>query len=228
MTLLRDGTTTNDPRLDRLIQFDERSRNFGVAEVLPAAEWKPKTWRLDERNDQRREGACVGFGVSHRLAAAPLERGGIDDAFSLRLYREAQKIDPWEGENYEGTSVLAGIQAAQALGYIKEYRWCFSVQEIILAVAYEGPVVVGTTWDANMFAPQADGFLKMGGGSQGGHCYLIRGVGRKKGRPYFRITNSWGRDWGVRGDAFIWCDEYEQYLLPGGDAVVPYEVRFKS
>jgi hypothetical protein len=127
---LRDGSETADPRLDRLIQFDERSRAYSVRERIDPKTGRPKrskTWALNERNNQGSDGACVGFGTGHRLAAAPIEVGGINYDFSMAIYREAQRLDPWPGEDYEGTSVLAGIKAAQKRGYIKEYRWCFSL-----------------------------------------------------------------------------------------------------
>lgn len=229
-TPLRDGSRTADVRLDRLQHFDARSKDFPVAAVVPEGV-KTKTWRLNERNDQGPDGACVGFGIGHRLAAAPLELGGVDYDFSFALYKEAQKLDPWQGENYEGTSVLAGIKAARNRGHIGTYRWCFSVEDIMRALTHEGPVIVGTWWDFSMFEPDERGLLVPDGNHAGGHCYLLRGVtlkprGKLKGLgPLFRVTNSWGKGWGDNGEAFIRVEDYERWLLPGGEAVVPFEVR---
>lgn len=223
--LLRDGTETNDPRLDRLRQQDPRSLEFPITAVVPEGV-KQRTWALNERLDQGREGACVGFGVSHRIAAAPIEAKGITDVTAQAIYKAAQKIDPWPGEQYEGTSVLAGVQVAQQLGHFTEYRWCFGVDDMMRALSHEGPIVVGTVWKDSMFAPAANGVLDCSGTNQGGHCYLIRGLDlRKKGGPYFRITNSWGPDWGKKGDAWIRVEDYEAHLLPEGDACVPVEAR---
>jgi hypothetical protein len=230
MPPMRDGTSVEDTRLGRLKQFDERSRNFAVSSDLPIT--RGRTWYLNERNDQGQEGACVGFGVGHRLAAAPVQRAHIDNNFSYTLYKAAQKIDPWPGENYSGTSVLAGIQAAQAMGYIDKYDWCFSVDDIMRALSNKGPVVVGTNWLSGMFNTRPSGLLEVNGNVAGGHCYLIRGFAmrpRLRGEsglsPVFRITNSWGPDWGVNGEGFIKIEDYERYLLPEGDAVVPTEKR---
>lgn len=229
--LMRDGTEVDDRRLGRLIQFDERSRNFRASEVLPES-FRSKTWYLNERNDQGPDGACVGFAVGHRLAARPLELSNVDYDLSFSIYREAQKLDPWAGENYEGTSVLAGVKAAQARGHLSEYRWCFSVDEIIRAIAHEGPVLVGTWWDHNMFKPRPSGLLEMGGGHAGGHAYILRGVtmkprlrGEVVSEPVLRLTNSWGSGWGIKGEAFIKVSDYEQYLMPDSDAVLISEVR---
>lgn len=233
--ILRDGSRTQDPRLDRLVQFDERSREFPVAAVVPETIKRGRTWPLAERLDQGREGACVGFGVTHELAASPQRVRGLTEDFAFKVYREAQKIDPWEGENYEGTSVLAGVKIAHQMGYFGQYRWCFTVEEIMRALAHEGPVVVGTVWKDGMYQPRPSGLIRPGEGSTvGGHCYLIRGLalrprirGEGKLGPTFRIRNSWGPDWGVEGDAFITVEDYERYLMPGGDAVVFMDRRRK-
>lgn len=225
--LLRDGTQTEDPRLDRLIEFDARSRSFSVAEVLaaPAPTVRSKTWRLKERNDQGRDGACVGFGVGHRLAAVPLRLGGVDNAFSFALYKEAQRLDPWPGEDYEGTSVLAGVKAAQARGHVREYRWCFTLDDYVQALLTEGPVVVGTWWKDTMWRPGADGYMDTTGRNVGGHCYLLRGVDVRGKR--FRLTNSWGTDWGTNGEAWIRWADWERDLMPGGEGVVLFEQRVR-
>lgn len=224
---LRDGTVTTDPRLDRLVHFDPRSRAYGVREVLPSAPpaLKAKTWALRVRNDQGPDGACVGFGTGHRLAAAPIEVSGVNYALSMALYHEAQKLDDWAGEDYEGTSVLAGIKAAKARGYVSEYRWCFTLQDYIDAVLHEGPVLVGTWWKDSMWNPDSSGFLNTSGKNVGGHCYILRGVDTRK--KAFKMTNSWGRGWGDNGDAWISFESWEKDLMPGGEGAVLYEVARK-
>jgi Papain family cysteine protease len=220
---LRDGTQTDDPRLDRLEFQDPRSLDFPISAVVPEEIVKGRTWSTPAWLDQGREGACVGFGVSHELAAYPAAVAGIKDAFAFDIYREAKKIDPWPGEDYEGTSVLAGVKIAQQRGYFDSYRWCFSVEDILRALSHEGPVVVGTNWHRSMYYPAPSGLLKPDGDVVGGHCYLIRGFQLKPrfaSEPVLRIRNSWGRDWGADGDAFITLSDYEKHLLPGADQVV--------
>jgi len=213
------------PKLDRIPYFDPRSREHPVSEVLPRSTTALPTyklWRLDERNDQGQEGACVGFGVGHRLAAAPLEVSGIDAAWSHRLYKEAQKIDPWPGENYEGTAVLAGIKVSIRMGHVYSYRWCFSLEDYIKAVLLEGPVLVGTNWMDSMWDPDPDThILDCRGEVSGGHCYIIRGVNTRLKK--FRITNSWGKDWGYNGDASITFADWQKYMMPEGEGAVLFE-----
>ena len=55
---------------------------------------------------------CVGFGVS-RLASQ-LNRKTYDGFW---LYHEAQKVDEWPGEDYEGTSVRAGLDILRVRGH---------------------------------------------------------------------------------------------------------------
>jgi hypothetical protein len=62
--------------------------------------------------DQGNEGACVGFGIS-RLAS--FLNSKLYDA--RWLYHEAQKVDEWPGEDYEGTSVRAGLDVLRTRGH---------------------------------------------------------------------------------------------------------------
>lgn len=226
---LRDGSVTLDPRLDRIKHQDSRSRHYAVAAAVPTDIRPSRSWAVDERLDQGYEGACVGFGVTHELAAYPKATPDLDYAFAMAIYNEAKRIDPWPGEDYEGTAVLAGAKAAQARGYFDEYRWCFSVEDMLRALSNEGPVVVGTNWTDSMYDPSPAGLVDPSGEVIGGHCFLIRGYQlrpdehlRAEGvtEAVFRFRNSWGPGWGRNGDGFITVSDYEKYLLPEGDQVV--------
>lgn len=229
---LRDGSTTTDPRLDRLVEFDPRSRNYAVSDVLPEG-FKSKTWKLTQRLDQGQDGACVGFGTTHRIAALPISFGGANYNYAMGLYHEAQKLDPWPGEDYEGTSVLAGAQAAQARGHFSAYHWCFTIEDYMRALAHEGPVIVGSNWFNDMFDPDERGLLHPTGDVAGGHCWLLRGLtlnpgGVRKGvGPVFRMTNSWGKSWGENGEAYITVEDFERYIMPNGEGCVPTEQRVR-
>jgi hypothetical protein len=41
----------------------------------------------------------------------------------------------------------------------------------------------------------------------------------------FRITNSWGSDWGENGEAYITVEDFERYIMPNGEGCVPTEQR---
>lgn len=232
---LRDGSATEHPRLDRLVQFDERSRRFPITAVVPT-DVRSKTWVCQPRLDQGDEGACVGFGITHELAASPVPVRGLDAAFAREaIYWAAQKIDPWAGgaypgasPQYEGTSVLAGMQAAQSLGYFAEYRWAFGIDDVLRAVSHAGPVVMGTVWREGMFEPRPSGLLTVEDSVAGGHCWLLRGLilkprlrGERLTEPVVRCRNSWGAGWGAAGDFFLRVSDLEALLADDGEAAVP-------
>jgi hypothetical protein len=225
---LRDGSEVSDPRLARLRQFDERSRNFPImATVGTTKQPRSYTWRCDQYLDQGSEGACVGFSMTHELAARPAEVKHLSAPFAReQVYWEAQKIDPWPGGaypgaegQYEGTSVLAGAKMLKRLGYIDAYRWAFGLDDLVMAVGYKGPAVLGVAWYEGMFDIAACGHLHIIGQMAGGHAIMCKGVNVKD--KTFTLHNSWGPRWGNGGDALIHWDEMDRLLHEQGEAVIP-------
>lgn len=222
MIQLRGAQLTSDPRLDRVQQWDARSRDYPVRALLRDVR-KPRTrrWPVRPKLDQGREGACVGFGWTHWWAAAPREHRTVREGTAQAVYRRAQQLDEWAGEQYEGTSVLAGAKAASELGWVKEYRWAFGLDDVLLALSHHGPVVMGTVWLDGMYEPDARGRLHVTGSEVGGHCWLARGLDTR--RRLVLARNSWGADWGRGGDFLITWDDLELLLHRGGEACVPVE-----
>lgn len=228
MVKLRDGSEVADPRLTRLVQFDERSRQFPVMATVGTRK-KPRsyTWRCRQYLDQGQEGACVGFSLTHELIARPAEVKGLDGKFAReQIYWEAQKIDPWSGGAYpgaapfyEGTSVLAGVKVLKKLGYIDSYRWAFGLEDLVMAVGYCGPAVLGIPWYEGMFDMWSCGHVHVQGQVAGGHAILCKGVDVKA--RTFTLHNSWGPAWGNGGDAKIAWTDMDQLLHQQGEAVIP-------
>ena len=218
---LKGGHTTRDPRLDRVPQWDERNRSFPIRELVGDVPLRTRSWRLLKRLDQGTEGACVGFGWSHELAALPVGVKGVADETARAVYRRAQQIDEWPGEQYSGTSVLAGAKAVQEQGHLREYRWAFSEADVLATLSHHGPVVIGVNWHTGMFDTDSEGFIHPTGQVEGGHCVVLRGVGRRSGRWFVVGRNSWGVDWGERADFRLWADDLGGLLSVGGDACVP-------
>lgn len=204
---------------DRVPQFDERNRQYPIGAVVGARPLRSYTWNGAPHLDQGTEGACVGFGWAHELAARPVKQGRVTAATAKSIYREAQKIDPWPGEDYDGTSVLAGAKIVQGRKAIGEYRWAFGMQDTLLAVGYAGPVVLGAWWFAGMAEPDAAGFISPVGSILGGHCVMVKAVSI----PLRRVTihNSWGPRWGVGGDAYMTFEHFEQLLAHDAEVCVP-------
>lgn len=212
-----------DPRLDARVEFDERSRTFPIRAALPpAVALKTKSWAISTRLDQGREGACVGFGWTHELACAPVAYRHLDTSFARQVYKDAQQIDEWPGDRYDGTSLLAGAKVLQARGYMAEYRWTFGLDDLLDALMF-GPVVVATSWYDGMYDPRPSKLLDIEGRVVGRHCYLVRGLtlkprlrGETKLGPCVRIWNSWS--W---NEAYIPVEKFERLLLDEGEGCVP-------
>lgn len=95
--------------------------------------------------DQGQEGACVGFGISRAMSL--LNRKRYDAPW---LYSVAKFWDEWQGEDYDGTSVRAGLDVVREVGHIRakkrkptepdwdegiaSNRWATSVEDAIAAM----------------------------------------------------------------------------------------------
>lgn len=213
-------------KLDRLVQFDERSRQFSAVDVLDAERERrtlsPRsyTWGTYAVLDQGPNGACVGFAWTGELMARPVVINGMNSGFAFSVYRDAQRVDEWPGEDYEGTSVLAGSKVVQSRGFQDGYRWAFGGNdELVLVVGYTGPVVLGTAWYSGMFTPDRSGVIRPTGTVEGGHAILVKGV--SIARRLYRLQNSWGAGWGVGGDCFVSFDDMDRLRSEDGEVCVP-------
>lgn len=207
------------PGLGRKAALDHRDARFLLRTVTPSERPKRRTWRLDQRYDQGSQPYCVGFSWAHFLRAAPRRhsRGNPVD-----IYLGAQKHDEWAGEEYDGSSVRGGARyLTEVLKLVREYRWAFSVEDALNAMADRGPVVLGTNWTQDMFSPDAEGIIRYSGSNAGGHAYVL--VGYNDIRGLATIHNSWGADWGLAGRAFIPYEDLEQLLRDEGEACAALE-----
>lgn len=211
-----------DRVLDRLQEFDERSKGYPIRSTVADRVPRSYTWGCHAHHDQGREGACVGFAWAHELTARPVVEP-TTEADALRLYRRAQMLDPWPGEAYDGTSVLAGAKAVMERGGLISYRWAFSLEDLILAVGFNGPAVLGVNWYSGMWDVDTYGYLRVTGSVVGGHAILCRGVSVKT--ESFLLHNSWGVGWGRNGTARITFDDMRRLLREDGEACCPVRRR---
>lgn len=236
---LRGGHTTLDPNLDRLPQFDERSKEFTVRaklDELGLRHPRSYSWRHVQL-DQGNEGACVGFGTTMEAAARPVPVFGdpvrkppnikATNDIAHSVYLRAKELDEYPGENYEGTSVLAGMKACVEHGWFGEYRWATgagvpaAVDDIILSVGYLGPVIMGTDWYEDMYEAVGDeGYLDATGQKVGGHCYLFTRYSTKLDALW--TPNSWGG----HGQGWVRRSDVELLMGSGGEACIPMQRLF--
>lgn len=218
-----------DYGLGRLPAPDDNDRRFLMANVLPPEGVTDRTWRywIDGYwfGDQGPTSQCVEYAWHHWVQAAPIKPVGRGPYWDIgSVYREAQKVDEWEGENYDGTSVRAGAKVLQQLGYIESYHWAWDIDTLVNAVLTTGPVVVGTIWYEGMFYPDPKtGTVQPTGRMAGGHAYLLTGVNTKTGR--FRFKNSWSKNWGKTGRFWMDIEKFEPLLNQDGEACLALELK---
>jgi hypothetical protein len=231
--------------LGRHAIFDEKSRNFNIAEVIKSLAPRSYTWTGAPHLNQSRYPACVGFSWAEELADRPIPVKGVDNSLGLALYNEAQALDGM-AMPHDGTSVLAGAKAVQNRGHLDEYRWAFNVDDLFVAVGHQGPAVIGIPWFNGMFTPDVNGFVHQSGALAGGHALSLPGthavmisssgpvntVTQKvldHSKSWFRARNHWvngdGSLWGIAGDCFFTVEELGALLAQLGDACIPMHRR---
>lgn len=227
-----------DRVLDWVSRHDPESRNYGIRSLVGSAvEPKIKNWSPGLVLDQGREGACVGFAFAAELAASPSRippkvTTDLLERYATGIYKDAQKIDAWQGESYEGTSVLAGAKVLKNRGLIGGYRWCFSVADIRDAIIAEGPVVIGIPWFESLYETRPSGLVEVSGSLVGGHAITLIGYhpkirlakeGYSKRFEVFRWRNSWGPSYGLAGNGYITSEDLATLLSDNGEACVPVD-----
>lgn len=213
---------------DRLRHVDLRSLAYRIQ--APAPTYRPRsfTWRLGPRIlDQGSQGSCVGMGWANELQSRPSMVEHVDEDTARSIYYKAQALDEWPGSDYSGTSVLAGAKACRQDGWIGEYRWCLTVDDLVVALGYHGPVVIGVDWYTGMIDTDAEGFIRPTGFVEGGHCVLLNRVALVRSGgvvdpvlSFVQGVNSWGPGWGFAGTFRIALVDVA-VLFPGGDWCVP-------
>ena len=214
-------------KLGRKPAVDERDENYLLQAVVPKKVVETqKYWDADGWwGDQGWLPQCVGYAWAHFIEDGPVGHEGVAPIIPpAEIYTEAQKVDEWLGEDYDGTSVRAGAKYLHNQGKISSYLWAWDLDTLTKAVLTKGPVVVGTNWYTRMFYPDANGLIRVGGSLAGGHAYVINGVDTKK--KQFRIKNSWGRGWGKSGHAYIGFTDMKRLINNYGEVCLAVENEF--
>lgn len=213
--------------LGRVVDHDPLSRAYAFPEGKATSAdiiWK----RLSPILDQGAIGCCTGAAMAGWLGC---EQNSIDETqakkydieFAHKLYSLATRLDPfpgvWEPDD-TGSSGNAVAKAARNLKEIKAYRWAFSTSALLSALN-SGPIIMGIPWYEAMFSPDKDYKLWPYGNMVGGHEVLIRGI---IGRNLI-LSNSWGKNWGQRGEALLPLDAWDSLRKQQADVTIPISNR---
>jgi hypothetical protein len=221
----------NKYTLGRKHHPDEKDNNFLINDhllntisplsaAITSRYWDDNIWWGDQGNTPQ----CVGYAWAHWIDDGPVYHTGTHPYIAPSvIYSNAQKLDEWAGENYDGTSVRGGVKYLKNSGLVSNYYWGYDVNTLVNTVLNLGPVVVGTNWYYNMFFPNSkNGLIKLGGSLAGGHAYVINGVATTS--KLFRIKNSWGKSWGQGGHAYISFDDMARLIREYGEICIATEI----
>jgi hypothetical protein len=210
----------------RLCIPDSRDNNFQVKTLLKVSKRKTRSWKdTIWTGDQGRTPECVAFAWTGWLEAGPIYQGPPHPVVNPDdVYKKAQKLDG-EPLPHDGTTVRAGAKVLQKLGFIKNYYWANTIDELVQTILQLGPVVVGTNWFKNMMNPDSSNVIHATGTKLGGHGYLLSGVNTTT--DLFRIRQSWGLQWGVKGHAYVSINDMAKLLKDQGEACLATEKAFR-
>lgn len=196
--------------------FDGRDSLHLMAPVLEEALAgsslpEERFWQIGRISDQGSEGACVGHAWTGWLNCTPVrpkastQERYYNDSYANDLYRAAQKVDEWPGEDYEGTSTRGGAKVMQARDFLDSYVHASRYEDIRAFLLSSGPVVLSCRWDEASYEVDSRGFLRHGGSIVGGHAFLCYGVSKW---GTLHCANSWGEDAMVDGCFYIAKEEW--------------------
>lgn len=230
---------------DYVPRLVDANLNYLIREAIPRrADWNRSAWwTAGPITDQGSEGACVGHGVVQEYLSSPVRgrlaphqpRNHAANLLALSVYNRAKEIDEWEGVDYDGTSVRAGLLVGREKGWWNGFYWAKNLDDVLIALQTPeeeggGPVIIGVEWREGMYKTSPGGLVVPGGPVVGGHCLLITGFSpryrmsswsKNGAQPMFRWRNSWGPDYGKNGNGYITPEHLDEVLFQArGEAAV--------
>lgn len=191
-----------------------------------------KSWTNKIRLDQQREGACCGFSFVGFINSAP-KMHNFDSAYAFQLYHEITENDEFAGDwqsGQEGTSIRSSAKRVQARGFIKNYAFTSTIQEIVTWILNRSPVVMGIPWYSGQDHPTKDNGYRAEatGRLRGFHAIVVDrvvwGVEGEANRVGF--ANSWGTEYGQLGRAWFAERDLETlFAHPDSTACTAVEIR---
>lgn len=185
--------------------------------------------------DQRREGACTGFGLAAAINLLNKKRGRKISVSPRMLYEMAKLHDEWPGEDYAGSSCRGALKGWYNMGVCPDAKWPYvdgrpgaitveraeSAREHTLGAYYRvqpaiadfhaalneaGVIYCSAKMHRGWTQPnRRSGVILHRAERQGGHAFAVVGYNSKG----FWIQNSWSKAWGKNGLG-LW--QYEDWL----------------
>lgn len=177
--------------------------------------------------DQGNYGTCVGNGFAQFGNTMPID-DQYDEKDARAIYYETTVIDGWPddpdapGGGQQGATVRSGAKAMQNRRRVNAYAFASSVSAVTQWIQENGPVVIGVNWYTGMFDTDANGYVKVTGAIEGGHCVLLRGY--LASEAAYLGENSWGEGWGDGGSFKIKVTDFARLLSEDGEAVAMVEL----
>ena len=132
-------------RFGRIHAPDPRDASYPMRALLPAVPstrtqryWSATGWWGDQKDTPE----CVAYAWLHWLEDGPVPQRSAPPPIILPdvLYHDAQDRDEFPGTNYDGTSVRGAVKALVARGFVKNYHWAQTLEDIVQALLEVGPV----------------------------------------------------------------------------------------
>lgn len=217
----------NGKRLGRHVQHDPRSRAFAYEEALTTTFKTVHHRRYGAVLDQGNVGSCTGNAAAGVVNTMPIHYAGerlLKEVDALELYHMATVYDGYPGTyppDDTGSSGLAAAKAAKSKGYITSYQHAFSMQAALTALMTY-PVITGIDWYEGFDKPDVNGLVKIEGQVRGGHEIEVKGFTLRSplSASLILCENSWGIEWGLRGDFHFTVATWQQLLDAQGDVTV--------
>ena len=178
------------------------------------AKWDFPGTPLDQGNSSH----CVGFSMAHFGINLPTFTAYTNEE-AHELYYKCKEIDG-DPKRENGTTIRSAAKVLQDIGAINNYAFARDMDTIRWWLINKGPLIVGTIWSEEMMTPDEEGKLDISGFVLGGHAYLLN-EWCKDG--YVGIKNSWGKQWGNNGKAYIAVEDFKTLFLYGGEALAAVE-----
>ncbi|WP_137939901.1 C1 family peptidase [Chitinivorax sp. B] len=185
------------------------------------------------------EAATVGFTVAYAIQSKAASIGKQHVTVSPRgIYMLAKQFDEFQGEDYQGTSLLGALKAAQSVGIYLASDWPYSLKTLpnnsvkpafklksfaqtksisqVLDALRSGNVVAAAIEVPNDFDTPGKGgkvTVKLPLRTLGLKTIAI--VGYDTNTAEFKFANDWGTNWGAQGFGTIKDTDLARILMDG-------------